>query len=757
MNTIIKMIAVLLLAGLVPGQLAWAQITNINPPSGFLLTQPISVTFEWTPLALPTLTHDYYYTLSIYRVGLGQTVSQAMANNTPVYVAHTINVTEHTYSFTYDYAGKGRLVWRVCGFRQEKKKGGIKPILNGIPLGGGTPPGWPTKPIEVCGKPSMINVNMAPPAQPAVNCLNSGFEEGDLSEWEFATGTFGSVTTNGIVNGRHTLMTTGDIDPNIPGLSVIPPGGGSFSLRLGNANAGAQSESATFSYIVDATNQFFNYNFAVVLQDPNHAANQQPFFQVEIFEEIGGNEVLIDQLLEISNVNNGNFFQNSNGLSFRDWDCNPVDLSDHIGDEVFFRFTTADCSLGAHFGYAYIDMLCSSPTENLPTPVIQMDDVFCLGDPIFADFSSTTLASEHVVAVFDIATGTGVDTLISGVPSGNFDIFDFFTQSGFQFQCGMNYQVNLIAQSECANSSGTTHVFRIADCPTPNVIPNGSFCEDAYQAGIPIGGPAIPGATYSWTPASLLINSTSANPTIAVMPNDDQSFQVVMTTADGCISSSVVMVSLVRTPVPLISVTEDRCFHHLHATLLGTANFNLATITWTNDQNGNIYTGADVDISKEDPTATYTATVTVMDGGITCTSSNTITLTQDLYFYYDWVQSDLSIPTSFTPNGDGLNDFWFITDAIGPAQGIAPAYNATEAIVRVFDRWGNGNVQLFEQHIFAPPGGFTQGSLGGWDGKHNGILQNIGVYVFYIQLKNCNGVWTDPAADLWKGSFTLIL
>lgn len=741
MNTIIKLIATMLLAGLLPGQYLFAQIDNISPPNGFLITNPIGVTFQWKPLALPSLTHDYHYTLSLYRLGPGQTEAVAIANNTPLLEANTINKTEYPYSFSYDYAGKGKLVWRVCGFRKPKKIKG------------------PFKPIEVCGKPSIINVNMKLPTPPATNCQNSGFEEGDLSEWTFATGTWGNVTTPGIVVGRHRLMAAGGVDPNVPLIPVTPTNGGSFSLRLGNQGSGSFSESATFSLIVDPSNQYFNYNFAVILESPINHVGVEAYFHVEAYEMISGNEVLIDEVIEIGDVNNTQFFQNFNGIAYRNWICNQFDLSNHIGDEVFIRFTTADCNwgpgTGTHFGYAYIDMLCSEEWANTPVPDIQMDDVFCLGQTILADFSQTVLTNDHTIVVLDLTTGTGAEANSDGLPGSNFDITDFYTQNGFSWVCGRTYQVNLIARNNCANDVATTHVFRIADCPQPNVSPIETFCEDDLAAGISLGGTAVPGATYSWTPSAMVDDPTSANPKITSMGNSSsQAFQVVMTSADGCISTELLMINIIETPSISIAVTDDHCFHYLTSTVTNNTGIS-EVVTWTNQLTGATYTGATLDISKEDASATYSATVSLSSGGQTCTSvvSNSIPLTQNLYYYRTFLQSDLSIPTGFTPDGNGLNDIWSIVDANGPAIGVAPAYNATDAIVRVYNDWGT---LLYEQVMSAPPGGFSQGSLAGWDGTYNGVTQPLSSYPFYVQLKNCNNEWTEPSNDMWKGNVTSI-
>ncbi len=69
----------------------------------------------------------------------------------------------------------------------------------------------------------------------------------------------------------------------------------------------------------------------------------------------------------------------------------------------------------------------------------------------------------------------------------------------------------------------------------------------------------------------------------------------------------------------------------------------------------------------------------------------------------------IAVPSAFTPNGDGLNDYLYPTNA----------YKADKMVFRVFNRFGQ---PLFEARI--------QGQK--WDGKVNGVLQPAGAYVWML-------------------------
>lgn len=110
-------------------------------------------------------------------------------------------------------------------------------------------------------------------------------------------------------------------------------------------------------------------------------------------------------------------------------------------------------------------------------------------------------------------------------------------------------------------------------------------------------------------------------------------------------------------------------------------------------------TGSEV-IASPEITTTYA--VSGFFGGCQYTDAVTIT-----------VGNPLGLPTSFTPNGDMINDYWTIDGLL--------SYNYAD--VRIYDRWG----QLVHQSI-----GYTQP----WDGRRNGKDVPIGTYYYAIDLND---------------------
>jgi len=89
------------------------------------------------------------------------------------------------------------------------------------------------------------------------------------------------------------------------------------------------------------------------------------------------------------------------------------------------------------------------------------------------------------------------------------------------------------------------------------------------------------------------------------------------------------------------------------------------------------------------------------------------------------------IPNSFTPNNDGINDYFYPRNML--TRGL------TNFTMSIFDRWGQ---KLFETMS-------TDGR--GWDGRFNNKDQPVGVYIYLI-----DATFKDGASEKHKGNVTLL-
>ena len=70
-------------------------------------------------------------------------------------------------------------------------------------------------------------------------------------------------------------------------LPVVPEDGGQYTLRLGNSQSGSKAERVVLSFTVTPELTFFLLRYAVILNDPDHAAFEQPRFELRILDENG--------------------------------------------------------------------------------------------------------------------------------------------------------------------------------------------------------------------------------------------------------------------------------------------------------------------------------------------------------------------------------------------------------------------------------------------------------------------------------------
>ncbi len=115
----------------------------------------------------------------------------------------------------------------------------------------------------------------------------------------------------------------------------------------------------------------------------------------------------------------------------------------------------------------------------------------------------------------------------------------------------------------------------------------------------------------------------------------------------------------------------------------------------------------------------YYLTITNENG---CVAADTITIIRDCF---------VNVPNTFTPNGDGVNDYWIPMDML--ASGVN-AYN-----LNIYNRWG--------EQVFTT----TNINSRGWDGKFGGKDQPMATYVYQLTYVLKNGI-----RNTSTGNFTLI-
>ena len=231
----------------------------------------------------------------------------------------------------------------------------------------------------------------------ALNMYNAEFEYGTWNRnGKTVKGSERIDYGPGDIRSRHTThFDLSEVDPrtvikNSRGdttycLKTVPKG--EFgSVRLGNWNTGSEYESMTFHYTVESSSMaVLLIHYAMVLENPNHTAQDQPRFTLDVLDE-AGNPIdrqcaSVDFHAPTSDEwddpsvrdiwHQLTYYDNAGGsgrlINWQEWKTIGISMEDYVGQTLTITLTAYDCDQGGHFGYCYFMLNCSrSDVDGLP-------------------------------------------------------------------------------------------------------------------------------------------------------------------------------------------------------------------------------------------------------------------------------------------------------------------------------------------------------------------------------------------------------
>ncbi len=618
---------------------------------------------------------------------------------------------------------------------------------------------------------------------------NIDFEEGSFQHWTCRTGIVGSSPGmnqiswfgTGELLDRHTIVpaTTAELDK----FGLFPlrcPNGSGFSVRLGNEYSGAEAEGISFTYNIPSniTNFSIIYHYAIVLQDPGHLPEQQPRFTAKVYDVASNTEINCVSFDFTASANLPGFLLSPTfpQVVYKGWTPITVDLSAFAGQTIRLEFATSDCTLGGHFGYAYVDV--SSVCNGIISGSFQ-----CEGDNYVSmtapyGFLNYTWFSDNTFS--QVIGNTQILRIEPAPPLGS--IYPVIVSPYPTFGCA------------------DTLFATIASAPKPASVAGGdrNICS---KQPLQLGANPIPGLSYTWTPANLVTNPTQANPFIKTYLQAPTTF--ILKTTDlytTCFSYDTVLITpFVVDTASSITGKMDYCPGEIVTNQLTASNAN-ASVQWYADltpvpgatshdfrpaaastywallrQNGCLDTTRMYPILlSEVPNANFTVNRSVQCLSSAASFINTTTFGNGDPVTYTWKFSDgtfssdrnpvknfsttgnfsamliaaspagcadslkmdlvimkdcgVLMPTAFTPNNDGLNDV------------IRPNLSGVKGLKRftIYNR--NGQV------VFS-----TTREDHGWDGTYNGMKLESAVFVWIVEYTR-----DDDSVQMQKGTLTLI-
>ncbi len=230
-----------------------------------------------------------------------------------------------------------------------------------------------------------------------------------------------------------------------------------------------------------------------------------------------------------------------------------------------------------------------------------------------------------------------------------------------------------------------------------------------------------PGKIISWTPAISLSNANIYNP--IATPNSTTTYTAILSDSVGCFNSTATVSINIRS-LPTLNAGPDIVLPYAtNTTLSPLYSSNVSSYLWTPATNLSCTTCSTPSLQALQ-SVQYIISVTSDSGCVAKDSLKILVECKDANLY---------LPTAFTPNNDGVNDFFYpMTRGISIIDKLM-----------IYNRYGQ---LVFQRSTFAP----NIKTLG-WNGKINNLPQGLTSYV-YIMEATCD----QGQKLIKKGSFVLI-
>lgn len=591
-------------------------------------------------------------------------------------------------------------------------------------------------------------------------CVNGDAELNTFQGWYGGNSvrTMNGISLNSMINGinsNYHKITSSGYDPNVGGNLLSMVGEGGHGFQLGNHAADTHGDRLYYTFTVTNSNANFSFMYAMVLEDGDHNLSENPFFMYSVI--LGNNPNFLSNTIHaktfMADVNDP-FFKKSGRIVWKDWSRECINLTKYIGKTVTIVFYAADCAHGGHFGYAYIDGLCTDPT---PVPSFTLSNEICIADSLIMDATNTSNEDSYFLSVQESnqwwnSIGQEYTQWFVAQQAGIIDIKSFLISKGGSLKCNTYYRVKLAVSNKCVPWVEKTKLIFVK-CPQMHSIADIVRCCDDESSNVVVLGPATndptnhvywqPSGGVSFTPYQPILNNyaifnhnSNGYVDVTVMSESENCYNSqrvhFLTIPDFDVQIEATKFNCCETRLTAKIIFDEKCSEKLtedqKQLMISKLNFSWNTGETTNSV---IASGA----SKE-----YKVTVT---SPLNCYSKVTSHQYQQSPLYIGNTEYPvvLSAPNALISGSSGNNGKLIIIASYNDSQGpLFPAigthqgiYRAKELRIIVWNRWGQ---QIF-QRDFSDCGTLYQGDVY-WDGKdNNGNFVQPGTYTYKIYTKIC--------------------
>ena len=279
------------------------------------------------------------------------------------------------------------------------------------------------------------------------------------------------------------------------------------------------------------------------------------------------------------------------------------------------------------------------------------------------------------------------------------------TMGTFYFDTAGAYPITLVATSDKGCIDSFTQYISVRPYVIADVTPDTIICEgDSIQLFVRNG------VYYQWFPNYNITNVLGFEP--VVYPEITTTYTVIV--SDEC-TSDTAQITVEVLPAPEVEAWGDTAVYRFEPVPLFASGG--VSYSWNPADNMD-FPDSPNPILYPSETDGYVVTVTGENG---CTANDTVSVVV-------WLRCQrFTIPTAFSPNGDGLNDVFR----------IASYGDDDVSLYQIYNRWGE---IVFETNTIVDV----------WDGTFKGKEQETGVYMYLITVE------CEDYTETFSGTITLL-
>lgn len=414
--------------------------------------------------------------------------------------------------------------------------------------------------------------------------------------------------------------------------------------------------------------------------------------------------------------------------------CSPLPVTFHVstpGPVTYLwdfndgnTLTTTDSNIVYNYLLpgAFLPKVILEDQTGCQIPVEGIDTIFVTKSYVNFGADDTLHCGIGIVNFSDSTTSNGVIT------NYNWDFGDGGTSTQqnptHTYTSPGLYTVQLIVTTAngCMDTAFKTNYIKVVAVPDADITGNIPICvyDKLTFRGVLLT-PDTSAVTWFWDFGNGKTSVRQNPPTQVYDTAGNYALRLIVTNSTGC--ADTVDRTVVIYPVPLIEAGTPKTILVGSSVIIAPTGSPVVDYLWS-PATGLSCTNCYTTVASPKNTTSYTIKVTDANGCVNTDNITVIVLCND---------KNIFIPNTFSPNNDGVND-WFFPRGSGlfKIQGM-----------RIFNRWGE---LVFQKANITP-----NDPLSGWNGRYNGRLLTSDVYTYLIEI-----VCENSEVLSFKGNVTLI-